>query len=231
MSDIFREVDEALQQEKLAKIWKAYGPVLVLAGATLILATAGFSAYRHWDGSADRRETGELITAAESDNAAAALEKAAADTRDGHKAVALMNAAGKEADDKQFAKAAALYDEVAKDGGAPSELRDLAAILHVRAALLGAGDTAPDYKVLAERLLPIARNDKSPFRMQAKLEAASLYGDGLKDYKQALSLLDGFDDSTADSLKEKASALKNVYQYELSKAAPAAAAQPDTAKP
>lgn len=217
MSDIFREVDEALQQEKLAKIWKTYGPVLVLAGVTLILATAGFSAYRHWDGSADRRETGELISAVESDNAAAALEKAASDTRDGHKAIALMNAAGKEADDKKFAKAATLYKDVSKDSSAPSELRDLATILHARAALLGAGDTAPNYKSLAESLLPIARNDKSPFQMQAKLEAASLYGDGLKDYEQALSLLDGFDDSAADSLKEKANALKNVYQLDSQK--------------
>lgn len=231
MSDIFREVDEALQQEKLARAWKNYGPALVLAGIVLIAGTAGFSAYHHWDATADRRETGELIAAVESKDAAAALEKAATDTRDGHKAVALMNAAGKEAEARKFDAAAKLYDEVSKDAGAPSGLRDLAAILSTRSTLLAAGDAAPDYRALADRLAPIARNTKSPFRMQARLEAAALYGDGLKDYAQALSLLDGFEDGAADSLKEKAAALKSVYQYELSRTAPAAALQQAPAKP
>ena len=48
--------------------------------------------------------------------------------------------------------------------------------------MLEQGNAAPDYKALAERLAPIARNDKSAFQLQAKLDAALLYGDGLKDY-------------------------------------------------
>jgi hypothetical protein len=223
MSDIFREVDEALQQEKLAKVWKNYGPVIVIAIIVMIVATAAGTAYKTWNSSENRKETGELITAAEDKDAAAALEKAAADTRDGHKAVALMNAAAKHAEKKEFAKAAAMYDDLSRDGSAPSELRDLANILYVRSMLL-TPDAKPEHKALLDRLLPVAKG-KSPFQLQARLDAATLYGDLLKDYTQALAMLEGFDaDSTTDSLKEKANALKHVYTYELTQQ-PAAAKQ------
>lgn len=223
MSDIFREVDEALQREKAAKLWKEYGPTLILAAIVLVISTGITTAYRSWDTSRNQQETAKLVAASEQKDIAAAMEKAAQDTRDGHKGVALLNAAAKYADKKDFAKAAALYDTLSKDSAVPQDLRDLASIFYTRATLLAADGKAPDYKTLAERLMQAAENDKSAFQKQAKLEAALLYGNGLKDYTKALGLLKGLDEeSTADSLKEKASALKHVYEYELSKASPAA---------
>jgi KUP system potassium uptake protein len=48
--------------------------------------------------------------------------------------------------------------------------------------------------------------------------AALLYGDGLKDYTAAIEILKLLDEQKpSKSLKEKASALKHVYEYELSK--------------
>ncbi len=224
MSDIFREVDEALQREKAAQFWKNYGPTLVLAAIILVVSTGMTTAYRAWDSSRNQEETAKLVAASEDKDIAAAMEKAANDTRDGHKGVALLNAASKYADKKDFTKAAALYDELSKDGAVPQDLRDLANIFYTRAALLAAGDKAPDYKALAERIASAANNDKSAFQQQAKLEAALLYGNGLKDYTKALEMLQGFDaESAGDSLNEKANALKHVYQYEVSKSAPAAA--------
>ena len=71
---------------------------------------------------------------------------------------------------------------------------------------------------MLDRLLPIAKNEKSAFHLQARLEAALLYGEALKDYTAALALLTGFDaDKGTDSLQEKAQALKHVYEYELTK--------------
>ncbi len=218
MSDIFREVDEALNREKAAKFWKSYGPTLIGCAIILVLSTAITTAYRTWDSSRNKEETSKLVFAAEEKDMAAAMEDAAKDTRDGHKAVALLNAAAKHAEKKEFSKAAALYNSVFTDNSAPGDLRDLATIFYVRSKLLEEGSAKPDTKALLDQVLPVAKNDKSAFQLQAKLEAALLYGEGLKDYTSALDLLKGFDgDDASGSLQEKATALKQVYTYELAK--------------
>ncbi len=225
MSDIFREVDEALSREKAARFWKDYGPTLVAAAIILVASTAATTAYRTWDGWRDREETAKIFAAFEQKDVAPALEQAAADTRKGHKALALLNAAAQYSSDKDFAKAAGLYKSVAEDSATPDDLRDLATIYEVRASLLAQQGKTPDYKAYAEKLAPIAKNGKSTFHLQASLDAALLYGDGLKDYTAALDLLKGFDtDSVSDSLREKATALQHVYEYELSQSKPANAA-------
>jgi len=226
MSDIFREVDEALQKEKAAAFWKNYGPTLILAAILMVATTGITTAYFAWSAAHNQGKTAKLVAAADQKDIAAAMEQAGQDMSGGHKAVALMNAASKYADKKDFAKAAENYEAVANDKSAPQDMRDLATIFYTRAALLAAGTTTPDYKALADRLAPIAKNNKSAFRPQAQIEAATLYGTGLKDYTGALELLKGFDTGpAADSLKEKAAALQHVYEYELSKAQQQPAAQ------
>ena len=225
MSDIFREVDEALQREKVAKLWKEYGSVILACALALILGTAANTGYRAYKTHANQKETGKLVLAAEETDIAAAMEKAATDTDGGHKAIALMNAAAQYAKAENFAKASELYDAVSKDSSSPDELSDLATILHVRALLLQKSENSPDVKKLAERLAEVANDNGSSFRFQAKLDAALLYGNVLKDYTKALTLLEGFEENgPSDSLKEKATALKHVYEYELSKTASTAPA-------
>lgn len=217
MSDIFREVDEALQREKATQFWKSYGPTLVLAAIVMIAASGLTSAYMAWNAYENHKETAKLVAASEEKDIAAAMENAAKDTRSGHEAVALMIAAGNYAGKKEFTKAADTYGAVAADSSAPDDLRDLATILQARAVLLVPENTAPDYKALAVTLEPVAGKEKAAFRFHAALDAALLYGDGLKDYARALELLKAFDDDRApESLKEKAAALKNVYDYEMS---------------
>lgn len=217
MSDILREADEALEREKFAKLWKEYGPVLILALIVLVISTAGFTAYRTWDASENHKETSTLLSALGNPEA---LEKAAGDTRKGHEAIALLNAAAIHADKKDFAKAAELYGRAAQDSKVSADLRDLASILQSRSTLLAAGDK-PDYKAALDIVLPVAKK-KGVFAQQAQLDAAALYGDGLKDYAAALELLKGFDkDSTSDSLQEKANALRHVYQFEQGKSSTA----------
>jgi len=218
MSDIFREVDEALQREKAAQFWKEYGPTLIGCIFVIILSTAAMTGYRNWDNWRDEQETSKLIAATTDKDIAAAMEKAAAQTRKGHEAVALMTAAGVKASSKDFAAAAKLYDEITQDKSTPDDLRDLATVLYVRSAMLANAGKPVDYKAMLDKLVPVAKNDKSVFQLQAKLDAALLYGDGLKDYASALDLLKGFEDAnTSDSMKGKADALKHVYEFERSK--------------
>lgn len=219
MSDIFREVDEALQKEKAEKLWKEYGPTIIAAAVLLVLSTAATVGYRTWNSQQNQQETARLVSAMNDKDLTASMEKVASETRKGHEAIALLTAAAKYAENKDFTKAAGLYKQVVDDSSTPDDLSDLAAVLYSRAAQLAATSTAaPDYKGLIDVILPVAKNDKSPFQLQAKVEAALLYGDGLKDYTAALDLLKGFEtESAPDSLKEKALALKHVYEFESSK--------------
>lgn len=215
MSDIFREIDEAMQRDKAAKMWKEYGPTLLLAAVIMVLATAATTGYRAWKDSQNKEETAKIVTALEDKDTSAALEKAAQNTKGDYKAITLMNAASKKAEAKDFAKAAALYSSVAKDGSTPKDLRDLAVILNAR-AMIASGATG--YKDLADNLAKIAKDNGSTFAAQARLEAASIYGSGLKDYKSAIDMLDGLKDTKAASLKEKADALRHVYSFEMANA-------------
>lgn len=225
MSDIFREVDEALQREKAAQFWKDYGPTLVLAAIVLVISTGAGTAWRAWQTSQNHKATHTLIAAAEDKDIAAAMEKAASETGGDHKIIALMNAASKYAAKEDYFKASELYLQVATDNSAPSDIRDLATILGQRASAFVSKEGPAVATNRLKYLEPIAKNDKSPFQLQAKLEAAVLYGEELKDYTKALDLLKGFDaDNVSPSLKEKATALQHVYEYELSQA-PATQAQ------
>jgi hypothetical protein len=218
MSDIFREVDEALQREKAAKFWADNGPTIILAAIVLIASTAFTTAYRTWDKWRDEAETHKLVTAQNADDLAAAYEEVAKETRKGHEALALLTAGHAAAEAKDFAKAAELYTQAAEDSKNPDNLRDLAAILSVRAVQMRDAGQEIDYKALADKLAPVIKNNKSAFQLQAKMEAAVLHGDGLKDYKTALDLLSAFeDDKVSGSLKEKADALKHVYEFENAK--------------
>jgi hypothetical protein len=217
MTDIFREVDEALQQEKAARLWKEYGPTLVIAAFVLIAATGATTAFRAWSEGRNKDATGQLVAAMEQDKTAPdTLEKLSGELKGNHKTIALMNAAGKHAAEKDFGKAASLYEQVASDSGAAQELRDLAAILSLRAQQMT--PDSKNYKGWIEKLKPVAENKSSAFQLQAKLDAALLYGSGLKDYNAALKTLEGFDgEEVPASLKEKADALKRIYTYETAK--------------
>ena len=47
MSDIFQEIDEDLRQDKVARLWKAYGKYLVSLAIFIILAIAGYRFIEH----------------------------------------------------------------------------------------------------------------------------------------------------------------------------------------
>ena len=49
MSDIFQEVEEDVRREHYEKLWKKYGNYVIAAGAVLVLAVAGFQAWRNYD--------------------------------------------------------------------------------------------------------------------------------------------------------------------------------------
>ena len=125
MADIFNEVDEALKQEKMQKLWAEYGSTVILAAVLLVLSTAAATGYKSWDARRDGQETARLIDALEGETPIADLEKISRDTRSGHKAVALLTAAGLHTEKGEFSQAAALYKQIFETGKGPADLLDL----------------------------------------------------------------------------------------------------------
>lgn len=211
MSDIFREVDEALQQEKLAKIWKEYGTTIIAAIAVLIISTALTTAYHSWDNSRDGAETARLMEALESNTPAQSIQSVIKDTRKTHEALGIMTAAGLLIEENKKDEAAALYKQAAENRSTPRNLRDLARILYTQNA-------STDSKTM-DILAPLLSNEKSPWIWHARIEAAVISAHQDQDYTKALAYLAPFKEVTTIplSLKQRGLALAHVYQLKQDK--------------
>lgn len=211
MSDIFREVDEALQQEKAAKFWKEYGPTLLAGAVIVVLSTAASTGFMAWNKHRNASETARLVEAMENqDTAAAMLQDVAKDTRSKHETLALLTAAGMLGEKKEYTQAAALYKQ-AYENGARGNLDGLARILYVRSTLASGADANADDLIAA--LKPVLNDDGNPWQWPAKIDAALIAAHLQKDYKAAAAHLQGAD-AIADvppSLAQRAAALEQLY--------------------
>ncbi|MEM9469168.1 MAG: tetratricopeptide repeat protein [Pseudomonadota bacterium] len=208
MVDIFQEVDEALQQDKLKAIWEEYKNTIVTAIFVLIGSTAASSFYQSWDAKRDGAETARFLQAVESDNASTALAEFASDTRRGHAVIAQMQKAAlllehETAENKQ--QAAEIYTAIANQKSAPDDFRDLARILAVRYQSNSEANNA--------LLKPLIKNEKNPFHWHARMEAAIIAANNDQDFSKALELLAPFETETLlpEGLKSAALALHHVY--------------------
>ena len=203
MSDIFREVDEAIQQEKWEKIWQEYKSTIIACIAILILGTAIMTTYRSWDASRDAKETEKLLTALESNNPETAVQDVIKDTRSGHEALGALSKAGLLIEEDKIQEAVAIYKELADNRSAPKDLRNLARILYSQ----NTTDNSIDI------LKPLLTDEKSPWIWHARLQAAVTAAHNSNDYKQAIAYLKPFDSVTNIplSLKQRAQALNHVY--------------------
>ena len=203
MSDIFREVDEAMQQEKWLNIWKEYGSTIIAAIVILILTTAGSSIYRSWDASRNAAETQKLMTAMDSPNPQTALIEAVKDTRKDHATIGKMVAASLLVEEGKPTKAAIIYKDVAQTKSAPKDLRNLSRILYAQQS----------DKADIDILKPLLVDDKSPWIWHARLLAATNAAHQQNDFDKALSYLKDFDSANTipSSLKQRGKALAHIY--------------------
>lgn len=167
MSDIFREIDEELRRDQLARIWRRFGGLIVTGAVLVVLGTAGYVAWQRWERSTAQEETLRLVStlgAAEgSDPAALArdLGAFAQDAHGGRAVLARLYEAGLMAEAGDREGAALAYDEVAaSDAGQP--YRDLATLLAVMNRL-ETGEPAE----LRARLAPLTGRD-NPWHYSAR---------------------------------------------------------------
>ncbi len=139
MVDIFDEVDEELRADKAQAFLRRYGYLLVAGAVAIIVGVGGYKAWRWYDmrgatataeqyAAAERAASGASESAAR-DAAIADFAKVAASGRPGYRAAARLNEAALAFKGGDLARASALWDEVAADGGADPLLRDLANLM------------------------------------------------------------------------------------------------------
>lgn len=193
MADIFREVEEDLRRDQAAKLWKRYGRYAITAALLVILAVAGYEAWRAYD--RDRREQladdfAAAKTLAESGDRSAAIEAFAAvgaPGQSGYGALAAFERAQLLADGGDVEGARALWNEIAEGGQAP--FAPVATLLAVSSEIDG-GDAAalnsrldllktnfPAYRPLAlelQALLALRQGDGETARLHLTAVADDL---------------------------------------------------------
>lgn len=163
--DIFREVDEAIRQDRLKSLWDRYG-LYVLAGAVLIVAgVAGYRGWEYWQAK-QAADSGERFVAAlelnedgKTQEALQAYRKIAEDGTGGYAVLARLRLAAAEGD-----KAAAVktYDAIAADNAVDDIFRGLA---RIKAATIRLDQA--DMSEMKQRLEPLAEGS-DPWRHSAR---------------------------------------------------------------
>jgi len=165
--ELIREVDEELQREKLAQLWRRFGPCIIGAAVLVVVLTGAWVGWQQWQA---HRLAAEAIAYADAERLALAQDRSAATVfaevaRDADPGLAALARLGQAralvaAGDRTGAVAA--LDGLAGDTRADPLLRDLAAL---QAAALMIDTAAP--ADLEARLQPLAAVG-APWRHRAR---------------------------------------------------------------
>jgi hypothetical protein len=188
---LFREVDEELRREQMAKLWEKYG-IYVIAAASLIVAFVG--GYKFWQsrqlalaeaGGAQYEAALQLSSSGKADDAAKALEAITQGGQAGYTALAELTLAGSQLKGGRPQDALAIFDKLAKDSAADPLLTSFAAL---QAASLRLGEA--DFTEMQSRLSPLI-GDNGPWRYNARelLGMAAVKAGKLDEARSALSPL------------------------------------------
>ncbi len=165
--EVFREVDEDLQRDRMLALWRRYGGLLMALAVLLVLATAGWVGWRAWQERQQAAEAQRFAAAvadigSEPAEAAARLESFAGEAETGYRSLARLREAEARARAGDEPGAVAALEALASDGSADPLLRDLASVL-AAGRQIETGDPA----ALKARLEPLAAPD-APYRFTAR---------------------------------------------------------------
>ena len=139
MTDIFNEIEEDIRRERMARIWKRFGPVIVAVALFIVLGVAGWRGWE-WYSANQAQEAGGTFEAAmalsESGDRAKAEETLAELAKSGPSGYALLarfRAATELAATNRAGAAVEQFEAISQDISAPALVRDLA---RIRSALI-----------------------------------------------------------------------------------------------
>jgi len=166
--DFFREVDEAVRQDRYNELWDKYGVYALAAAALIVAGVAGFKVWSYWQeqkAQAAGTDFSQAVTELDSGDVAKArdvLNSLAAKGPTGYQILSRFQLAAAEAQAGSTDKALALYDALAADPATDAILKGLATI---QAATLKL-DTA-DYAEMERRVKGLI-DENSPWRYSAR---------------------------------------------------------------
>jgi len=166
--DFFREVNEAVRQDRYNELWDKYGVYALAAAALIVAGVAGFKVWSYWQeqkAQAAGTDFSQAVTELDRGDVAKArdvLNSLAAKGPTGYQILSRFQLAAAEAQAGSTDKALALYDALAADPETDTILKGLATI---QAATLKL-DTA-DYAEMERRLKGLI-DENSPWRYSAR---------------------------------------------------------------
>jgi hypothetical protein len=178
-NSFFREVDDAVRQERYRALWDKFGIYVIGLAVALIVGAAAYNIWKYIQES-EAETAGDAFTAAvalknanEQEKATEAFKELVEDGPSGYRILSRFQLAASEAKAGETDKAVEAYDALAKDRGVDAILKGLATL---QAATLRL-DKA-DYAEMQKRLDSLA-NGNSAWRYSAKeLLGLSAYQNG-----------------------------------------------------
>lgn len=170
MSDnsFFREVDEAVRQDRYKALWDRFGLYILVVAGILIASVAGYQAWTYWK-QQQAEEAGAafvqalaLETGSEPDKATKAFEDLVSDGPEGYSVLSRFQLAAAKAKAGETEAAVAAYDKLATDRSVDDILQGLATL---QAATLRL-DKA-DYAEMERRLKGLIE-DQTAWRYSAR---------------------------------------------------------------
>lgn len=210
MTDIFREVDEALREDRVKAIWNRHGTLIIAGAVAIVLGTAAFVGWRSYSQSQAQSQTKALVdaqrqAAADPQNAASIYAAVAADSSADRAALARLLEARADLDAGKRDEAGKIYQQIAGDGGVNSVVRDLARLYSVMARL-DDGDPA----ALNDELAPLA-GDGAPWHSSAR-ELQGLLALRQKDAAKAREIFEALskDPASPPGVRSRADQLLSI---------------------
>jgi hypothetical protein len=211
MSDLsFAEVDEAINQERITRLWHTYKHYLISFIVGVVLLTAIMSGYKHWDTTTRTAQTTQMMDLIESADFPNNITIEGTKMRASIKSMLFMRAANRHFENGNLDQAKAFYSAIAETGSTD----------HKSLALIALSRLSPDVDP-TETLKPILKQNSNIWRSHALLEVALYQAQTSKDYQSAIATLNQIinAESLVPSVNEKAKALKHLYTIKLSQSA------------
>lgn len=169
MSDdnIFREVEDDMRREQIARAWDKYGVYVLATAAAIVVIVAGYNIYNWWD---EKRaaengnayiQASRLLTEKKADEARDAFAKLANTSSEGYQTLANLERAAIHAQAGRKGEAVAMYEKVVRSATDPM-LRDYA---QLQAATIRVDEA--DQAEMTKRLGGL-NADTNPWRYSAR---------------------------------------------------------------
>lgn len=217
MSDLFIEVDEALKQERIEKLWKEYGGLLISFLAMIVLITAVNAGYNSWTTHRNIKQTELYLEVSKKDQLSADdLLAIRPQMTIGMQAVVSMHAAELALKNKDTDKALDIYKDIEKN---PDHEKNNPLLSYLAKYMIASLDKNIGIEEKIKLFETMGEDENNPWSYNALLDVAILQATQNNDFAKAreyLAKIFAADSKAPQGLKQKAQSLEILYQAQQS---------------